>query len=538
MPVSIAAIRRDGGTQPRAFIDWNTVDEYVSALDDGAQFPPVVVYYDGTDYWLADGFHRVEAHAKAGRDDIEADVRQGTRRDAVLFSAGANATHGMRRTNADKRRAVMTLLNDDEWQQWSDSEIARRAGVSQPFVSKLRGTVELSYNDYTMDRKVTRNGTTYTMTTVPKSVTQEIVDVVYREAPSQVKEAVADGVMSIPQAEQLTRALRGKPEAVVALALRVAGDSVDKVDILHSLYKSNGKDGSNDTFAEIEANGGFHYGDDMEQWCDFENTSVLEIKKALQALADYHKIVEQQAKEAARAAKRESELAALDSLPLGINFVYGDCAVMVESLPQKSVKLLLTDPPYGMAFQSNRRTATPQLPRIENDDDIDTALGAVDAVLRAVDPAMSDECHVLMFCNWRHESRFIELLRFHGYDVAASIVWVKENHTSGDLSGFAPKHERIIHARRNRAPISPRIPDVLEVPRQYDTGHPAEKPVRLLEQLIKVSTIEGELVVDPFAGTGSTALAAMNLNRKAYCIEVNEEWYKIGKARIGGYSSN
>ena len=91
----------------------------------GADFRAHSVFYDGQAYWLADGFHRVRAAQEAGLAGINADVRQGTRRDAVLFSAGANAVHGLRRSNADKRRAVETLLNDEEWRAWSDNEIAR-----------------------------------------------------------------------------------------------------------------------------------------------------------------------------------------------------------------------------------------------------------------------------------------------------------------------------------------------------------------------------------------------------------------------------
>lgn len=83
----LAAIRTDGGTQPRAEISDEIVDEYTEALED---LPPVTVFYDGTTYWLADGFHRFRAHEKAGRPKIAADVKQGTLRDAVLFSVGAN----------------------------------------------------------------------------------------------------------------------------------------------------------------------------------------------------------------------------------------------------------------------------------------------------------------------------------------------------------------------------------------------------------------------------------------------------------------
>ena len=93
-------------------------------------------------------------------------MRQGTRRDAVLHSVGANAQHGLRRTNADKRRAVETLLRDEEWSGWSDSEIARRCGVSHPTVAKVRdglGPILKSFQDG--PRTVERNGTIYTQNT-------------------------------------------------------------------------------------------------------------------------------------------------------------------------------------------------------------------------------------------------------------------------------------------------------------------------------------------------------------------------------------
>jgi hypothetical protein len=131
-------IRIDGGTQPRERIDESAVQEYAEAMDSGSEFPPVVVFFDGAEHWLADGFHRYHAHRRLLRDEIAVEVHEGTRRDAVLYSVGANATHGMRRTNQDKRRAVDTLLMDDEWSGWSDREIARRCGVSDRTVNRIR----------------------------------------------------------------------------------------------------------------------------------------------------------------------------------------------------------------------------------------------------------------------------------------------------------------------------------------------------------------------------------------------------------------
>jgi hypothetical protein len=162
--LKIDLLRDDGGTQPRAKIDESVVAEYAEAMRGGAQFPPVVAFYDGSEYWLADGFHRGTAAALAGLEEIEVDVRQGNKRDAILFSVGVNSAHGLRRTNEDKRRAVLRLLEDEEWGQWSDREIARRCNVGPPLVAELRPHLK-DLTDSTTPRKVERNGTTYTQDT-------------------------------------------------------------------------------------------------------------------------------------------------------------------------------------------------------------------------------------------------------------------------------------------------------------------------------------------------------------------------------------
>jgi hypothetical protein len=136
--VNLATIRVDGGTQPRAEIDHELVDEYAELFRDGQTFPPIVVFFDGTDRWLADGFHRYYAAQVANLTTLPAEVHRGSRRDAILHSAGSNSTHGKRRTNADKRRAVEILLTDAEWGQWSDREIARQCGVGHTLVSDMR----------------------------------------------------------------------------------------------------------------------------------------------------------------------------------------------------------------------------------------------------------------------------------------------------------------------------------------------------------------------------------------------------------------
>ncbi len=136
--LELEQIRLDGGTQIRQRLNGPTVAEYAEQMAAGAEFPPLVVYHDGADYWLADGYHRLAAAGRNGATEIECEVRQGDRRDAVLAAVGANQTHGLRRTAQDKRRAVGLLLADAEWSRKSDRWIAEACGVSPTFVGAIR----------------------------------------------------------------------------------------------------------------------------------------------------------------------------------------------------------------------------------------------------------------------------------------------------------------------------------------------------------------------------------------------------------------
>ena len=129
---------QDGGAQMRVEMSEQTIADYAEEMSTGTVFPPVIVYYNGDAYWLADGFHRVEAARKIGREIIEAEIREGSDRDAILHGIGANARHGLRRTQADKRHAVETLLRNPVWSNWSDRHIAKVANVDHKTVGKIR----------------------------------------------------------------------------------------------------------------------------------------------------------------------------------------------------------------------------------------------------------------------------------------------------------------------------------------------------------------------------------------------------------------
>lgn len=139
----IADIRTDGGTQPRAGIELDVVAEYTDVYRaDPLRMPPVAVTYDGSAYWLTDGFHRLEAAKTASLDSVRAVVEPGTKQDAQWRSYAANATHGLRRTNADKERAIKAALRHANAATLSNSAIAAHLGVTDKTVARYRQEME------------------------------------------------------------------------------------------------------------------------------------------------------------------------------------------------------------------------------------------------------------------------------------------------------------------------------------------------------------------------------------------------------------
>ena len=138
----IASIVRDPALNSRANgVDEKIAREYASEIGNGAKFPPIVVFKEGSVYRLADGWHRIRAHELAEKTEILCEIRKGDERDCRLFACGANASHGARRTKADRWRAVEMLLKDPAWAVWSDREIAKQAAVDPKFVGPVRASL-------------------------------------------------------------------------------------------------------------------------------------------------------------------------------------------------------------------------------------------------------------------------------------------------------------------------------------------------------------------------------------------------------------
>lgn len=258
MQLKINDIRLDGGTQPRAMTSEAIVFSYAEDLLNGDKFPDVVIYYDGVDYWIADGYHRVLAHKKANLDVINADVRQGTRRDAIFHSVGANAQHGYRRSNDDKRRAVLRLLNDPLWGNWSDHAIARSCRVSHPFVGKLRS--QLTGNVTSGQRVyIDKEGNKRVMDTTKIGSTPDTVPALPDTVPEFVANAVASGRLSIEHGIEASALINEANDPVKNICWDwdvVHPDTIKAITRLHI----NGSD----TFSEIQLSGQIQIGDEGE----------------------------------------------------------------------------------------------------------------------------------------------------------------------------------------------------------------------------------------------------------------------------------
>lgn len=135
MKVRLDAIAFDAGTQIREALDQHVVTDYADAMTSGAVFPPIVLFHDGTQYYLADGFHRFMAAQRNQFREIDADVQPGTKDDALWFALGANKFHGKQLTRADKTNAIQ--IARERWPEKMQREVAEQVGCHPSLVSAV-----------------------------------------------------------------------------------------------------------------------------------------------------------------------------------------------------------------------------------------------------------------------------------------------------------------------------------------------------------------------------------------------------------------
>lgn len=184
IPLAISMIKRIDSLQPRSSLNMEVVMEYAALMNTEVVFPPVTVFFDGTDRYLVDGYHRVHAAELLKLKTVTAEVINGTLREATLYTVSVNSKHGLRRSNEDKRRAVHTLLKDEEWGKWSNMEIARKCNVSEAFVRTIKEESHFVSNEVTYKGK---QGSASTMKTenigkTPKKDTPQATGSVTKES--------------------------------------------------------------------------------------------------------------------------------------------------------------------------------------------------------------------------------------------------------------------------------------------------------------------------------------------------------------------
>ena len=227
------------------------------------------------------------------------------------------------------------------------------------------------------------------------------------------------------------------------------------------------------------------------------------------------------------------------------NVYFEDCVEgMAERLEDDSVDCVITDPPYGMAFQSGRKTETDQGERVKSWDEIkgdgtiEEAVELLKNTLGQVTRVLKEGGHAYIFCDWRGIDQ-IKPLVDGVLNVKNVLVWDKGSMGIGDLeNNWGYSHEFCIFATLGdrASPLTEASRNVLEHgrPPRIDYEHPTQKPESLLVEIVKNATSEGDVILDPFMGSGTTAVAAIQNDRNYVGFELDEDNYRsVIERRIG-----
>jgi site-specific DNA-methyltransferase (adenine-specific) len=218
-----------------------------------------------------------------------------------------------------------------------------------------------------------------------------------------------------------------------------------------------------------------------------------------------------------------------------------DCRDVLGQIADDSVQIMITDPPYSSgARQDAQKQARGSMLRSMEDDewfshDEMTTWGFswfIRSVFSALRQKMTDGAHVYNFIDWRQTPVLYGLLESCGFRVNQCLVWAKEQIGMG--AHWRSQHENIVFASKGTpAPMLTRsLGSVLRAPSvsPLKKFHPTQKPTGLIQTII--DAIPGELVLDPFAGAGSTLVAAKNCRRKAIGIEIEEYFCEMAANRL------
>jgi DNA modification methylase len=218
----------------------------------------------------------------------------------------------------------------------------------------------------------------------------------------------------------------------------------------------------------------------------------------------------------------------------------GDARELALHLPD-GIDCVVTDPPYGIDFQSNfavdAAAREKHNRKLDNDDDLLDAIKLFKDVMSHVQPKLKPDAAVYVFGNWQtfQDWRVHIEMAFPMLELKQLLIWEKSQPGLGDMdANWGCGYEVIMYFKQGRRPVNFRRKAVMhfhKVPSGQNI-HPTQKPTDLLEELISNSTDPGDLVVDPFAGVGSTVVAARNLGRDAIGIELDEAYHAAAIGRL------
>jgi site-specific DNA-methyltransferase (adenine-specific) len=214
-----------------------------------------------------------------------------------------------------------------------------------------------------------------------------------------------------------------------------------------------------------------------------------------------------------------------------VTIYHGDCRDVVPELQDASVDVLLTDPPYGMAFGGFRGAEANV-----RADGARQGIRLVRQMFHETRPKMGKDAHAYVFCHWESWPDFYDAASPF-IPIKSALIWWKNRGGMGDVElEYARDYEVILFGAHGRRPLTGRrdgsvLPNFAPMGNIAERLHPTEKPVPLLAFLIGKSAPERGTVLDPFMGSGSTLEAAKQLGRKAIGIEIEERYCEIAAQR-------
>ena len=216
--------------------------------------------------------------------------------------------------------------------------------------------------------------------------------------------------------------------------------------------------------------------------------------------------------------------------------IHGDCLEVLKTIEDNSIDLVITDPPYGMKYTSNRSIYVDSVTKnaIANDDE--NVLEIMEELLNILDTKTKIDSHYYIFTSWKQYPQFKNLIEKH-LTIRNLIIWDKGNHGSGDLENtWGNSYECIIFATRGNRKINKRKRDIISINRPVnDKIHSTQKPEELIKKLLEVSSQPADVVLDPFMGSGSTIKAVMEYGGLNYIgVEIDKEMFDRASVYIGG----